>query len=235
MSVPISDYAEANEELAKMDTEEYYSCCGKSICGGCVHSFYESGNNGKCPFCNDDRDITDEEAVEEVMKRVEAKDAGAMCQLGCYYYNGNGSLHEQHGLQQDREKALELYTRAAKLGSSEAHFHLAGIYYEGGDLKKEKFHYEAAAMAGHEVARYNLGIIEYEYGNKERALKHLKIAASAGYYLAMNNLLDAFKKGLVSRESIDSILVAYNNSCVEMRSEARDAYIRVAMEINEST
>jgi TPR repeat protein len=92
-------------------------------------------------------------------------------------------------------------------------------------LKQEKLHYEAAAMAGHEVARYNLGIIEYEYGNMEQALKHLKIAASAGNYLVMNNLLDAFQKGLVSRESIDSTLVAYNNSCVEMRSEARDANI----------
>ena len=27
------------------------------------------------------------------------------------------------------------------------------------------------------------------------------------------------------RESIDSTLTAYNNSCAEMRSEARDAYI----------
>jgi hypothetical protein len=35
-----------------------------------------------------------------------------------------------------------------------------------------------------------------------------------------------YKKGYVSRESIDSTLIAYNNSCAEMRSEARDAYIR---------
>jgi hypothetical protein len=72
ISVPISDYAEANDELAKMDTEEYYSCCRKSICGGCVHSFRKSGNDDKCPFCNADQDKTDEEAVEEVMKWVEA-------------------------------------------------------------------------------------------------------------------------------------------------------------------
>jgi hypothetical protein len=38
MSVPNSDYAKANEELAKMDMEEYHSCCGKSICKGCVNS-----------------------------------------------------------------------------------------------------------------------------------------------------------------------------------------------------
>ena len=25
---------------------------GKSICGGCLHSAAQSGNMGKCPFCN---------------------------------------------------------------------------------------------------------------------------------------------------------------------------------------
>ena len=36
-----------------------------------------------------------------------------------------------------------------------------------------------------------------------------------------------FEIGVVSRESIDSNLKAYNNSCVEMRSEARDTFIRL--------
>ena len=85
------------------------------------------------------------------MKRVEANDAGAMMVLGNHYHNG------QIGLQQDRGKALELWTQAAKLGSSDVHFHLGIINCEGGDSKKSKFHYEAAAMAGHEVARSNLG------------------------------------------------------------------------------
>jgi len=49
-SVPIYDFAEANEELANMGTETYYSCCGKSMCLGCVHSFHKSGNDEKCPF-----------------------------------------------------------------------------------------------------------------------------------------------------------------------------------------
>ena len=64
-SVPIHDYAEANEELATMSTETYYECCGKSICGGCFHSFRKSGNMMNCPFCNADRiDITDEEWLQ---------------------------------------------------------------------------------------------------------------------------------------------------------------------------
>jgi TPR repeat protein len=94
-------------------------------------------------------------------------------------------------------------------------------------LKKAKFHYEAAAMAGQETARNNLGYIEAQFGNRERAVKHLKIAASAGHYYAMYSVLDAFEKGYVSREAMNSTLAAYNNSCVEMRSEARDAAIRI--------
>ena len=60
----------------------------------------------------------------------------------------------------------------------------------------------------------------------ERAVKHWTIAASAGEFGAMNHLSIGFENGYVSQESIDSTLVAYNNSCVQMRSEARDAYIR---------
>ena len=98
-SVPVYDYAEANEELATKAMEAYYSCCGKSICKGCVLSSYMSGNNKKCPFCNADQDKTEGEKVEELMKRVEANDAVAMCVLGSHY------IHGGYGLLQDQEKA----------------------------------------------------------------------------------------------------------------------------------
>ena len=227
-SVPISDFADANEELAKIVMEQYYTCCGKSVCGGCVDSFHKSGNIDTCAFCKaDGRGKTDEDAVEEMMKRVEVNDAVAIYLMGNNYYHG------KLGLQQDRGKALELYARSADLGSSKAHFHLGSIYREGGDLKKAKFHYEAAAMAGHDDARYNLGCMEAQSGNMGQAVKHWTIAASAGDYDAMYNLLVDFKQGVFSRESIDSTLIAYNNSCAEMRSEARDAYIQTELEDDE--
>jgi TPR repeat protein len=163
-------------------------------------------------------------------------DAGAIYVLGNCYHHGD------HGLQQDQAKALELWKQAAELGSSMAHYNLGAYYYEGGDLKKAKFHYEAAAIAGHEVARFNLGCIEAASGKIERAVKHWAIAASAGNHAAMHalrtnvengfvmhTLLIEFGRGLVSRDVIDSTLTTYNNSCTEMRSEARDAYIRFEM------
>jgi TPR repeat protein len=220
-SVPISDYAEANKELANIGTEEYIPCCGKSICDGCIYSFNISGNNDKCPFCKSVRmGKTDAESVEELMKRVEANDAGAMYVLGSYYDHG------QLGLQQDRDKAIELWKQAAGLGSSQAHYHLGNKYFHGGNVKKAKFHYETAAMAGHEEARSNLGLMEAQSGNMERAVKHWAIASSAGDHQAMNNLLVASKRDLVPQDEIESALTAYNNSCVEMRSKARDAFIQ---------
>jgi hypothetical protein len=58
-------------------------------------------------------------------------------------------------------------------------------------------------------------------------VKHWTIASSAGHYFAMDQLRTLFEMGFVSRESIDSTLAAYNSSCAEMRSEARDAYIHM--------
>ena len=222
MTVPIHDCAEANEELANQPMETYYSCCGKSICRGCVYSFMQSGNIGACPFCNAmTGGKTDEERVDELMIRVEANDAGAMYILGNHYYHGH------LGLLQDRVRAMELWKQAAALGSSKAYYQLGCIYREGGDSKKAKFHYEAAAMAGHEGARLNLGCMEAQSGNVDRAVKHWIVAASAGEYGAMHTLTKNFEKGYVSREAIISTLTAYNTSCDEMRSEARDAVIRI--------
>jgi TPR repeat protein len=220
-SVPIYDFVKANEELANKDMDVYYPCCGKTICQGCKHSFRESGNSGKCPFCNSEGGNTDEERVEQIMKRVEANDAASICMLAHHYHLG------LRGVQQDQAKAMELYGRAAELGNTKAHRGLGGIYHQRGDMKKAKFHFEVAAMAGDEVARFNIGVGEAQSGNMERAIKHFIIAASAGESRSMHNLIKLFEGGAVSRESIDSILAAYNSSCKEMRSEARDAAIQL--------
>ena len=80
-------------------------------------------------LCNSDRlGKSDEERVEHLMKRVEEDDAVAIYVIG-NYYDGSG------GLQQDLEKAMELYARAAELDNRKASYNLACIYDGGGDLK----------------------------------------------------------------------------------------------------
>jgi TPR repeat protein len=173
-----------------------------------------SGIDKKCPFCNSEQGgKTEEERVQEIMKRVETNDAGAMHLLAGYHNQGI------FGLLQDRTKAVSLWKQAAKCGSHLGHYSLGVHYYEGGDLKKAKLHWEAAAMAGHDGARFNLGLIE---GTSERTVKHWMIAASSGCYTAMHALISFFEEGFMPQDAIESILTAYNASCAEMRSEARD-------------
>ena len=137
-------------------------CICICICKGCVHSLRKSGNHRKCPYCNSDRvGKTDEEMVEEIL-RVEANDAVAMGMLGSYYYHYHGG---ELGLQQDHNKAIELWTRAADLGCSKAHISLSDEYEYSdlGDMRKAKFHLEAAAMAGHEGARNDIGHLDLNF------------------------------------------------------------------------
>jgi hypothetical protein len=46
----------------------------------------------------------------------------------------------------------------------------------------------------------------------------------------MHSLIKVIEVGRVSRDEINSTLTAYNTSCAEMRSEARDAHIQLEME-----
>ena len=68
----------------------------------------KSGSTGTCPK-SERIGITDEEKVEEMMKRMDVNDAGAIYALGNWYYHGD------LGLLPDREKARELLTRSADL------------------------------------------------------------------------------------------------------------------------
>jgi TPR repeat protein len=90
---------------------------------------------------------------------------------------------------------------------------------------------EAAAMDGYDVERCNLGTMEAQSGNMGRAVKHWTIAASTGNHAAMQNVKIAFNQGHgVSRDALNSTLIAYNNYCDEMRSVARDTAIREHIE-----
>ena len=79
-------------------------------------------------------------------KRTKVGDAEAIYDLGCCYSGG------LHGLQQDHNKALEFWHRAAKLGHSLSYYYIANSYYIGRGVerneKKTGNYFELAAIGG---------------------------------------------------------------------------------------
>ena len=108
---------------------------------------------------------------------------------------------------------MKLYTRAADLGSSDAHYYL-GVYYSGGDTMKKLFHYEAAAMAGHKEARCNL--VAWKKVRKHGTSCETLYNCGISWVLLLHATLRIlFVEGSVNREIINSTLAAYNNSCAK--------------------
>ena len=205
------------------DVSTFLPCCGKIICDGCCQSFWNSGNH-KCPFCKTEVPTENKVIIDSVMKRVDANDVYALKYLGSKYATGS------RGLRQDCNKALELWARAAELGSSEAHNATSDASLQGWgveiDRKKATHHFELAAIAGHEKARYSLGWIEFESDRVDRAIKHRIISASSGHRGSMPDIQRAFERGLIQKHVFEQTLKAYDVSCAEMRSKARDGAAR---------
>ena len=217
----------------------YQSCCGKIICCGCVQASRdeikrrnkERSKKKKmedlCPFCRVPDTKSDKEEVKRLKQRIKSNedDAEAFLRLG------NGYNYELWGLKRDRDKAFELYSQAAKLGSVQAHDQIAKAHKNGfvpghdganWDMDKAQYHMELAAMGGHEAARHNLGLMEKQfYGSSEHAMKHFMIAASSGFELSLKEVGEGYKAGHVSKEDYTKTLRAYQNTREEMKSEQR--------------
>ena len=161
----------------------YMPCCGKMLCTGCSmaeHGEMEKGNiKPWCAFCRLPLPTSNKEAVKRIKKRMKLNDAHAYLQLGLLYERGD------YGLTPNLNKAIELWNKAAELGSSGAYYNLATAYHAGQgvekDIEKAVHHYKLAAIGGHEQARHVLGAIEYSIGNMNIAMKHFMIAARSGY------------------------------------------------------
>ena len=174
----------------------YYSCCGKTICSGCIHAVALRDDEEKCPFCRTPAPTTDEEIIERSMKRMDADDPDAIYGLGCVYSEG------KLGLRQSYAKALELWHRAAELGHYGA-YHNIGFAYDHGrgaqrDEEKARRYWELAAMGGDAMARYNLGALEYSKGNFDKATKHYMISAGLG----CKNTLKQISRGVYLQKMI---------------------------------
>ena len=67
-----------------------------------------------------------------------------------------------------------------------------------------------------------LAIFHGRNGNNNERIKHEKVAANAGNKEAMDNLMNCYKKEILSKEDLTQTLRAFQNSVDEMKSEDRD-------------
>eukprot|EP00986_Skeletonema_menzelii_P020506 scaffold31384_cov166-Skeletonema_menzelii.AAC.1 len=194
-----------------------YECCSKAICNGCAYVIIMRGCNS-CPFCRKSTSIlTDEEEYKRRMKRIEANDPVAIREEGfeqCEKGNYIG--------------ALDYLTKAAELGDAEAHYRLSLLYKNGEgvekDIGKEIYHAEEAAIGGHPKARHNLGICEWNNKKSaERAVKHWIIAAKQGHDGSIKALMQAFKRGHVSKDDLAAALRAHQAAVNATKSPQREA------------
>ena len=126
----------------------------------------------------------------------------------------------------DVTRAVELYERAAELGTKDAHYSLGCMYNKGTDVPKDMArairHWEAAAMCGHVYARCNLGCVEWYTGIKDLALQHWVVAANLGYQGALNEVKEMFVGGLSTKVDYAGALRGYQSAVEEMKSPDRD-------------
>ena len=194
------------------------TCCSKTICDGCDYAndmrVWRESLKWTCPFCRHPASRSKDESNQNLMKRIEANDPVAMCEMGL-------GLHDVG----DIDGAFEYLTKAAALGDVNAHFELSLLYHNGEigqDEKKEVYHLEEAAIGGHTRARHNLGIIEERNGRHDRGMKHLIIAAKLGDSKSVAALKRGYRFGLVRKEDFASALRGHQAAVDETKSPQRD-------------
>eukprot|EP00577_Skeletonema_sp_RCC1716_P026476 CAMPEP_0113406140 /NCGR_PEP_ID=MMETSP0013_2-20120614/19340_1 /TAXON_ID=2843 ORGANISM="Skeletonema costatum, Strain 1716" /NCGR_SAMPLE_ID=MMETSP0013_2 /ASSEMBLY_ACC=CAM_ASM_000158 /LENGTH=192 /DNA_ID=CAMNT_0000291941 /DNA_START=435 /DNA_END=1013 /DNA_ORIENTATION=- /assembly_acc=CAM_ASM_000158 len=170
----------------------------------------------RCEFCRRSVEISGEERERNMMKRIEASDREAMCEMGTRRC-GEG----------DYSAAFDYWTRAAALGDIHAHFELSILYRDGRvvekDDKKQLHHLEVAAIGGDVSARNNLGLFEEKTGRTDRAVKHYIIAAKLGCDNSLDALMLCYRDGLVSKEDFAGALRGHQAAIDAMKSPQREA------------
>jgi len=205
--------------LPMQDYSVFSFCCMKLICNGCDISAKKRGMLD-CAFCRTPRPVTDADALAMIQARVKKKDPTAMYHLGGEYYHGG------LGLQKDMQKAVELWTEAAELGSIEALGRLGTSYFYGNGVQKDEAKaadfFKKAAMQGHVQSRHNLGAIEVNSGNYVRAVRHFLISAKMGRKDSLEEIKVAFKEGDATKEQYAEALKGYQDAVEETKSHDRD-------------
>ncbi|EJK60960.1 hypothetical protein THAOC_18618 [Thalassiosira oceanica] len=178
-----------------------------------MSSGHERPEGDRCPICFD-------------LIEFPVNNADAIKVLGDWYYHG-------HHAAKDVSRAIELWTKAAELGSVEAQFQLGILYYTGNDIEQDKprgiHHWQQAAMKGHAESRHNLGAFEHKNGNYQHATHHWMISAKMGHEKSLNAIKEMFMEGQATKAQYAEALLGYRDAVEETKSPQREEAKRLGV------
>lgn len=158
------------------------------------------------------------------MARAAKNDAGSIETLGNICQSGG------LGVPVDESKGLACLRRAADLGDDDSCFTIGFSYYTGSGVAQDKAkgrkYLEKAAANGHVFAGLVLGCTEMENGNRQAAMRYWRIAAACGGKVAAEELVTCYELDCIRHHDLAESLQARDNACNELKSEARDAYMK---------
>ena len=201
----------------------FMSCCGKSICNGCIYKHMMNNrmnkipaHEQKCAFCCQPTNRrTAKDGNKSLKKLMKNNVPEAFIQRGKQYKTGIDMF-------QSDTKSMEMYIRAAELGHTKA-FDVIASYYEEGiavgeDVSKAQEFWVVAAKKGSIAARmWLLGC-----GTDEEMIKHLELAANTGHQESMDAVMKLYRHNIVSKDYLTQVLRTFQASSNELKSKDRD-------------
>ena len=206
--------------MPSMDQTTVKSCCGKTICNGCIYAMKMSEGKDLCPFCRTPPASSDEEEMNRIENQMNKGNGKA------FNMRAGDYAHGICGMPQDYQKAIELFLKAGELGCIEGYYNLGQAFRMGlgveVDMKKSKHYFELAAIGGYADARHYLGDMEGRAGNYIRSFKHFILAAKAGDEKSLDAVKIFFTDGVITKDGYEKTLRAYQKIQDGRKSDERD-------------
>ena len=211
----------------------YATCCGKVICVACSQEDIRAlaitnrkrekkelpPLDGSCAFCRESTNTNTYIYAERIKNRIDNGDIEAILSMAICCRDG------LEGLPKDEGKALELFNKAADMGSGTAMFHIGFHHmYVARDKKKSIEYFVEAVKMGDVESRCALAVIFSGERHFHLARKHLRLAAEAGHKTAIKQFWKLFSYGKLNKTDLEEILRAHQAACDEMDSEDRRRY-----------
>ena len=130
-------------------------------------------------------------------------------------------------MEKNESRAIELWSEAADLGSTEALHNMGDIYYHGKGVKRDKSKglrcWESAAMQGGVHSRHCLGCIEYtQHCEFDRAVRHFLISAKMGLKPSLDIIRRMLVDGTATKAQYAEALKGYQAAMEETKSPDRE-------------